>query len=312
MRRGSWIAVALLMLLATSKASAHLVTPTSTAMRPGTSDYIYVADLFSCQATITATVADTLVAKIYEVNMATGATVPGNGKSVTVPNRIDQVFLVEGSSIVVVGTTNITVCWTGVDWPGPGACVEQNCPTGVNVAVNVSDFPATTGNYAGRALIRDPINTATGEVILPEKTHLALGGPMDLRFATYYGSLLAADGDVVADMGPNWTHNYDWALTFPGNQLEVVDPKGRVIRFEKGFFDTTWTQVGVKDFPFQLVESGSNYIFGNSQNGLMYTFGPAGRLLSIEDGPGNVLTCSYTGFNYLSQVADGLGRMLTY
>ncbi|MCZ6672412.1 MAG: DUF6531 domain-containing protein [Verrucomicrobia bacterium] len=156
----------------------------------------------------------------------------------------------------------------------------------------------------------EPVNLFTGELFSSEPVDLFLGGPMPLFFQRYYASMLIQDGNIQSALSNNWLHNFDWQLTrFGENFIEVLTNRGRLILFEK--VDNTWELRGRQDIPFQLVESGAEFILGDPRSNRLFTFDSSGKLIKIEDGKGNVHTLTYNG-DQLTQVLDGLGRTLTF
>lgn len=312
------IALAFAIAGAAPSASAHLVFPDFIELRTGGKDLVYVSDCCDCAADITVSSPSGLEL-IHQIDMQTGAIIndpDGDQTSVTVANRVDQWFLITAAGPVdVPAVSELQVCWVGVDFPGPGNCLENNCgegdqfpiPVVHNTTVVTDDALPSAWDYI------DPVNTKTGELFLPYERWLSLGGPMLLDFETYYASRLAADAVHPSALGSNWRHPFDWRLRRTGFGVEIFTPKGRVIRFEKGPFDAEWSLVLYDDIPYQLVESGVFFVLADPVDGRMYTFDPAGKLTRIADQNGNALTLFYTGSPLvLSQVTDGVGRSLIF
>ncbi len=290
-------------------ASAHEVDPTSMTLRPGGQDYIYVNDLFGCTATITGNSTVPGALSLRALNMDTGVLFPGNGVSATVPDRVDQVFILTAdASITTTTVVKVEISWVGSTYPS-APCNENNTGTPHEVTVTIEPATSSTGSAPAAGLAKDPVNTATGEFVFPEPTDLDLGGPLPLRFGRLYASRLVAEGTAISALGPNWLHTYDWKLTSTGNNVEIVTNAGRTIGFEKGFFDATWTLAEQATAPYQLVQSGSDFELCDPFAGLIYAFGTGGRLDSVRDRNGNTHTLTYTS-GLLTQVADGLGRVL--
>jgi YD repeat-containing protein len=273
---------------------AHDVSPISILLRPAAEDYVYVFDPTGCKATITARSTAPGLVKVYAVHMGTGNVIQGttNGASATVPGRVDQVFLVRAEpGISVVASAAIEVCWVGEG----GLCNENNCSPYAPkiVAVQVDPDPLSIGHAIHSGIVGDPISSDDGEVFLAEEADLDLGGPMGLAFRRTYSSRWLADGVSAGALGANWRHGFDWSLASTGHNVEITTPTGRVIRFQRTFFDPAWKLALYDDIPFQLADSGADKRLGDPTSGLIRTFDANGRLTRIEDGHGNVHTLSY-------------------
>lgn len=159
------------------------------------------------------------------------------------------------------------------------------------------------------AFAGDPVSTATGEYVSEESMDLNLGGPLPLYFARYYASRLAIDDRIDGHLGKNRTHNFSSEMVETAfNRRDVILPGGRVVTFQKT--GSVWKLIGPLDVPYQLAESGSNFVFGHPHSQQIWTYNAQGQLLSIADGRGNTLTLSYNGSGELITVSDGIGRSL--
>jgi RHS repeat-associated protein len=182
--------------------------------------------------------------------------------------------------------------------------------TGVGSPGVIANPITTTANTPNVAHAGDPISTFTGELANQLPADLDLGGPMPLRFARYYASMLKREGLVAGRLGDNWLHNFEWSLTTtPSNTVRVVNHQGRRLEFTNTAGGLVL--VGLQETPFQLVASGGNYVLGDPRSQRLYTFDSSGKLTQIEDGHGNAHTLTYAGGN-LASVSDGLGRTLTF
>lgn len=153
----------------------------------------------------------------------------------------------------------------------------------------------------------DPVSTYTGDLFNSFPPDLYPGGPMPLYFSRYYASGLKQSG-VASRLGDSWRHNFEWYMSVNGMDQTVTNHKGKTITFAHD--GVSWNLVGDLTVPYQLIESGGDYIFYDPEVELLYTFDSAGNLVAIGDGKGNTHTLAYTGSD-LSTVTDGLGRTLT-
>ncbi len=153
----------------------------------------------------------------------------------------------------------------------------------------------------------DPVNTRTGELYQQHDSDISLGGPMPLYFARYYASMFKQVG-ISATMGNNWRHNFDWGLLIIDNSMDIVNHQGRTIQFN--WNGASWDLAGKADIVYQLHENAGTYTLLDPRNQRSYVFNSDGRLISISDGKGNVHSLIYGA--QLSQVSDGLGRILNF
>ncbi|MDQ7065919.1 MAG: RHS repeat-associated core domain-containing protein [candidate division KSB1 bacterium] len=182
--------------------------------------------------------------------------------------------------------------------------------TRLEVLDYVQSPPMTHANLIQSATTRDPINLFTGELFFLEAPDLYLGGPMPLIFERYYASHLGQDAKIRSALGTNWLHRFDGKLTrISDTRIEIVTYRGRIIEFEQT--NGAWELRGKRDVPFQLVESGANFILGDPRSNRLWTFDDTGKWVKIEDGRGNAHTLSYSN-GRLASISDGLGRTLTF
>lgn len=177
-----------------------------------------------------------------------------------------------------------------------------------SITVIVRSPPATSAQNPFYAFAGDPINTRSGEYYGVESVDLALGGPMPLNFIRYVASNLEDDDLVEASLGSNRSHNFASRIIFESATVKrVILPEGRMLRFDKT--GKNWVLKLPHDVPFQLVESGTDFLLGHPHSKQIWTYDSAGRLRSIADGKGNVHTLDYTA-GKLSSISDGLGRVI--
>ena len=170
--------------------------------------------------------------------------------------------------------------------------------------------PATTSSDVVCSITAsDPVNTFTGELLGLEAVDFNLGGPLPLTFARYYASKLSSAAQFTGPLGRNRLHTFEAKLTVAAANATAILNNGRRVEFTKS--GTVWTLSGRADIPFQLVESGGNFVLGDPRTQLLWTFDSAGKLVKMEDGRGNAHTLTYNG-SQLASVSDGLGRVLTF
>lgn len=200
--------------------------------------------------------------------------------------------------------------YTDLFWSFPPHAASGFCTFDIFVSTNWS--AGTAGDRPFSAHHGDPVNMFTGELVVREAPDLSLGGPMPLFFARYYASGLQSDALVKSALGNNWSHNFDWSVIVLTNRAVVISPDGLNVHFDRT--GGMWTLNHPTHLPYQLADSGTNVVFGDSADNLLYTFATNGNglLLSISDGKGNQHTLTYTNDIQLAQVSDGLGRTLGF
>lgn len=213
------------------------------------------------------------------------------------------------------GTTDITFHWRYPPHDKP-----PNFPAHGDFVVQVTVIKAPDLHWANTQAIKsnDPVDTRSGELFATESVDLNLGGPLAVSFVRNYGSALAADGQLTSTLGTNRSHNFDAKLVTDGTSTsDVVTSRGRVVHFRRANdpafgFATGWFLVGRRDIPYQLVEKAGVFRFLDPASQIVHVFdGATGRLTSIEDERGNVLTLTYSG-GLLDNVTDNLGRTLHF
>ena len=162
--------------------------------------------------------------------------------------------------------------------------------------------------YGVQTTEAEPVSTFSGKEVFTEPPDLNLEGPLGLFFQRHYDGALAEDGVINSALGPNWQHNYDITLAVNGTNATVGFLRGRILRFAND--GTNWNLTARTDIPFQLVESGADFILADPRSQFMYSFNAGGLLTCIEDGRGNTNFLSYDG-TLLTNVTDGLNRQLT-
>jgi RHS repeat-associated protein len=176
--------------------------------------------------------------------------------------------------------------------------------------VHVLQKVTTSSGETYFAAAGDPINTANGEYFCEEAVDHDLGGPMPLKFARYVASNLKADALTAALMGDNRSHNFASRMTEPvaGIIKQVVLPNGRALQFKKA--GTKWVLMAPLSIPYELLESGTDFLLGHPDSKQIWTYNANGQLTKIEDGKGNAHTLTYTA-NRITGISDGLSRSLT-
>jgi len=281
------VSAGLLSVLFSSSALAHICGPPVTMLPPnGIATYAITADIAESQPSI------------YQVYSAGNPAVV-SVSPVGVFTQLKQgVFTLLG---VGAGETDVIFQWSYTPTGRTGLCT--------NHVIVTTNFILTAANYSLSAFTADPVNAYTGGLNLHRGPDLALRGPMPLEFRREYSSDLSANLLLQSSLGMNWAHNFETGLAAASNRVDVVTYQGLRLQFQKN--GSAWQPINSQAMPFQLIQSGANYVLGDRRAHRIDTFDSAGDLISIADGKGNVQTLIYTN-NVLIQVTDGLGRVLNF
>ena len=172
--------------------------------------------------------------------------------------------------------------------------------------------PPVSGDKSGEA--GDPVNTATGSHYFAMEL-FSLGGALPLTFEIYYQSDLYENAGLArafaGKFGLNWVHNFLMIRLADGDtRTRILYDYGKELSFEAG--EGGWVLKHPTDVPYQLkVSVDGKFHLLDPVKGRIYTFGAVSRMLErVTDRSGNALTLSYDGGGRLSQISDGLGRIL--
>lgn len=226
---------------------------------------------------------------------------------------------VPGESIEFIATENHGYRfhhYTGLD-----AGKSNPCKTTVNwspgetkyVIAHFKEKDAPDDESHGKT--KDPIDTSTGEFYF-NLPLFDLGGPIPVVFDLYYGSHASSVKDVDRAfgqvMGPNWLHTYQIMRLYKGDtRTKIIYDRGNVLTFESD--GVHWKSSYDEKVPYELKtdDMGNFYLLDPSKK-LVYRFNANRRLDRIEDRNGNALQLTYDNNGNLTQVGDGLGRMLNF
>ena len=233
--------------------------------------------------------------------------VPGTGGAeasitpLSIPRAQSGVFTISGNQI---GVTFMTINWVGLEFDD----AEGVCSFKVNVVPPPSINSGSNFIYSGST--GDPVNTFTGELYMNEGIDLNLGGPLPLVFSRYYSSFIKKDRFISSEIGTNWVHNFDLKARIDSSSIDIIYYKAKVIQFS-GSSASGWTVTSTQSVPYQLMESGSDYVMLDPQLNRFFTFDSEGKLTQIEDTRGNIHQIIYDD-HHIDRIEDGLGRILDF
>ena len=180
-------------------------------------------------------------------------------------------------------------------------------PASAAVATSV----VSAGNIPYSGISPGGVDMATGEIIIVCRPDLLIDGPMPVGYGRYYASMLAREGLASGHLGPNWLGSYDWNLSPSGTMVNVVTNRGQLIQFQQSPVGG-WDLLSPTDEKYSLDFVGGMWRFTHPGLRLFFLFDGTSHLLTqILDEHGNSLSLTYAA-GLLSQVSDGLGRMLSF
>jgi len=180
--------------------------------------------------------------------------------------------------------------------------VDQRSDT-ASISINVQ--ASNNGTTFGVAVGADPVVLATGNYI-QNRVDLRLPGiGFPFNFRRFYNSKFS---DMTGlPLGFGWTFSYNERLSDSGTNVLVIQGDGSAWTFfptnngyiaEPGIYDSlarnadgTWTMI--------------------DKSQTVTAFDSGGRLASITDRNGNILTCTYSG-GALSEIEDTAGRSILF
>lgn len=187
------------------------------------------------------------------------------------------------------------------------------------------DLWVKLANRHGRsqgALVGEPVDSATGEFILPPETDLDLGGPLPVRFTRRYGSALNDPWFNLATsaLGRNWLHDFDVQQSWYGglDSRYVVCEDGKIAHFTQVLGGGWVRNFEQEPIPYEFKSdggpTGTNFWFMDPARQLLYRFdgGLQSFAKEIVDRNGNSLQIRRRADGLVTNVSDGLGRNLDF
>ncbi|MBD8058234.1 hypothetical protein IC607_04525 [Cellulomonas sp. JH27-2] len=155
------------------------------------------------------------------------------------------------------------------------------------------------GVRAGSFYVSDPINTATGNLVLPETDLASVGGATGLGLGRTYNSV----DTRVGSFGAGWSTSLDVAVTeVEGGQVELRDADGRAVPFRAT--GTGWSRP--EEFPGTLGRSPQGYSVA-FDDGSAWTFDVEGRLATTSDSDGTVTELRRDAAGAVTSLVRGTG-----
>lgn len=165
------------------------------------------------------------------------------------------------------------------------------------------------GNRPTSGQTPDPVNTATGNFTYSRTDGAVRGGRgMGLEFTRTYNSQDNYDGPL----GRGWTHTYNIFITeydagTTDERAVIKWGDGHTEAFQRGVNGNYTPPKGIYS---TLTKENDNSFTIVTTDRRIYSFSPAGRLVTITDRKGNKITLTYDGSNRLITVADDVSRKI--
>jgi YD repeat-containing protein len=153
---------------------------------------------------------------------------------------------------------------------------------------------------SGIGVYKGLVNLATGNLQIAHPIAGWHGKGPNISFAIFFNS----QSSRTSTVGPKWTHSYNWFVD-GSSPATVVSGDGRETTYTLSGSDYV-APVGIHEKLEGNASTGWTLTF---KNGTVYSFNSGGRLTSIEDANGNVVTLGYRG-TVLTEVEDASGRIL--
>lgn len=186
-----------------------------------------------------------------------------------------------------------------------------DCGAGAGGATDcASAGPASPGNTSGTELgAGNPINVVTGNKYQRETDLPALPGPLGLEIVRHYNSSFRGLGQI----GYGWRLSYETDLYAIGNTVQILTADGRRLIFRRTPHDPAQcagTNPADGRIAIRRSADGREHYRWIWPGGRELDFNPDGRLVSIAEPNGPLLTLTRGPRGELLQVSDPQGRSL--
>lgn len=185
-------------------------------------------------------------------------------------------------------------------WPAPSLYVDSGSVRLFGSAGGDFDFGTAYPYTFGRRDIPTGIGaykTSAEDLAIP-------GRLLNFSFARSYNS---ADTDVSA-LGPAWVHGFTWALTEYGANVAIRRGDGRKDVFARQLDLTYLAPPNVFDV---LTKNGDSTFTLTLKNQTQYEFSTVGKLTRIHEPAGNQILLNYQA-GKLASITDTVGRLITF
>jgi len=219
---------------------------------------------------------------------------------------------IETSNVSSLTITAITPEWEfgiyDVDW---AYCFPDSTPT---PTPSPSPSPSPTfddarnlGKGCPNQMVGKPVNVTNGNVYLEQVDYQLPGVGEAINFVRSYNSR----GTRFGLFGPGWSSNYDESLriNFDNMTLRLFMPDGRTTDFvgdANGLFNPLQ-----RDFFGSIRQNADGTYRLTFKDGRVHLFDQSGVLLSLADRNNNQTTLTYDGSGRLASITDPSGRVVS-
>lgn len=162
---------------------------------------------------------------------------------------------------------------------------------------------AGLGNYPSRPTVADPVNTATGALVMDATDLPAPGGTPELRLTRSYNSTRLTEGVL----GIGWVTNWDARVETSGTSVTFVDAHGRPFEFVPDGAD--WLRPDELRAELEVADDGFTIAWHNGQD---WHFDTGGNLTVIENWDGTTTTITRTPDGLIEQIVASTGATMTW
>ncbi|MEI7850958.1 MAG: RHS repeat-associated core domain-containing protein [Kiritimatiellales bacterium] len=156
----------------------------------------------------------------------------------------------------------------------------------------------------GPTATEEPIDTTTGNNYFVEsRLHVPCPGiPLELELI--YQSVTTQPEGLL---GKGWLHSYEWFLSSADNNATLYTGTGNKYVFKKD--GGSYLSPEINNWKLDEISGGYRVTL---PGGRLYFFDAVGRLKTIQDAWGNVVTCSYDANHCLDAVIHSNGRRINF
>ncbi|MBI2768760.1 MAG: hypothetical protein HYX47_04015 [Burkholderiales bacterium] len=240
---------------------------------------------------------------------------PGSGVSVSVGGS--RLGTLAGCAGITDGAGMLQCAYQAGMTPGSdtltGTCDGCTSPGTAGVTV-LPPPPVNDGNSCSRKVLEEgnPITPATGEKTQVETDFQDIAAhPLNWvrNFRSTWATGSPRAGLLDAGLGKVWSHNHAISLTLRDGLAMINTGEGDAYVFSQQVVggQTAWVS---SSGPDRLVQSGAGYLFVSSQDDSQWQFDAGGRLLTVTQRNGWVMSYTYNA-GRLVQVRNQFGRALS-
>jgi len=176
----------------------------------------------------------------------------------------------------------------------------------VTLSVLVDDRRENSGTASCNSTVGGPINVTNGNMYLQQSDYQLPGIGPAINITRTYNSF----SPDVGLFGRGWSSDYDEAIkVYNSTYVRWFSSDGRATNFMRSTGSGPFAPVE-GDFYGSLTQNGDGSFTVSFKGGSLHRFSSAGKLLSLVDISGNQTTLGYAG-GKLASITDPFGRVVT-